>query len=198
MLNIFSLLPLLKGWDYKFNTWKRTIQRGQTIEVERITDMGVLVALALITNDAYGGYEFTAQGADLSQFTISNVTPKGQYDQGAFVQDPSGWLSRYYQPNPQSTAGAFVLFVTPGLQGSTFPYVPTTVVKVFLQSQSTQTEAMVSVNCLRIIITNKPQFIRSLRAVLGMNLIQDIDPALLIAGTQEITQKGPNDEKEKE
>ena len=196
MFNIFSLLPLLKGWDYKANVWTRTLSRGQTLDVERVEDMGILVDLTLATNDCYGGFNFSGQGSDLSLFTISNIYPKAAYDTGALAQDPSGWLQLYYRPNPQSSAGAFVLpALTAGYQGSTFPYVPTTIVRLYLLNQSTQSEAVVSLSCLRIIITNKKQFIRSLRAVLGMPMIQDIDPALLVAGTQEITQKGPNDKK---
>ena len=193
MLNIFSLLPLCKGWDYKYNVWTRTVKRGESLEVERVSDMGIMLAMGLITNDAYGGFEITAQGGDLSPFTVSNITPKSQFDQGVSVQDPAGWVSVYNQPNPQSTAGIFVLKVTPGTQGSSVPYVPTTVVKLYLTTSSTQAEATVALSVLRIIITNKKQFIRSLRAVLGMDIIQDIDPALLTAGTQEITQIGVND-----
>jgi hypothetical protein len=193
MLNVFSILPLLKGWDYKYNVWKRTLKRGESLEVERVSDTGVMLAMGLITDDAYGGFEITAQGGDLSPFTVSNVTPKSQFDQGVYVQDPAGWVSVYNQPNPQSTAGVFVLKVTSGTQGSSVPYVPTTVVKLYLTTSSTQAEATVALSVLRIIITDKKQFIRSLRAVLAMNMIQDIDPALLTAGIQEVTQIGVND-----
>lgn len=194
MLNIFSLLPLCKGWDYKLNNWTRTIKRGETLEVERAEDLGVLYLLMLATNDCYGGLNFTGQGADLSSFTIANIYPKLGYDMGAYMQDPGGWIQRYYRPNPQSSAGLYVQsIVSSGFQGSTLPYVPATIVKLFLLPSSTQTEATVSASCVRIIITNKKQFIRSLRAVIGMPTIQDIDPALLVAGLQEITQKGKFD-----
>ena len=65
-----------------------------------------------------------------------------------------------------------------------------------LRKESTQEEATISVSTQRIIITNIGQFIKSLRAVLGANIIQEIDPALKIAGIQEITQKGWADNKE--
>jgi len=194
MFNIFSLLPLLKGWDYKVNNWTRKVPRGQTIEVERVEDMGVLHTLVLATDDCYGGFTLTGQGADLNTVIVANAYPKAAYDVGAFSQDPGGWIQRYYRPNPQSSAGAyFYPVITSGFQGSTFSYVPTVIVKLFLMSNSTQSEAIVSVSTLRIIITDKKQFIRSLRAVMGMPTIQDIDPALLVAGLQEITQEGKFD-----
>jgi len=169
------------------------------MEVERIEDTGVLLALVLVTNDAYGGFTFAGQGADLSTFSVATAYPQDFYDTGSFLQDPSGWIEQYYRPNPQSTAGLYYVVVnSEGFQGSSVPYVPTTIVKLTLLSDSTQAEAVISVACLRMIITNKKQFIRSLRAVLGMPIIQDIDPALLIAGLQEITQKGEFDKKKKE
>lgn len=197
MFNIFSLLPLLKGWDYKLSTWTRTLQRGQTIEVERTEEMGVLWFLALVTNDCYGGFNLSGQGADLSTLTIANVTSQNIYDSGAWAQDPGGWMQKYYRPNPQSSAGIFYAAVmTSGFQGATFPYVPTTIVRLFLTLGSTQTEAVVSVTAARTIITDKKQFIKSLRAVIGMPVIQNIDPALLVAGLQEITRKGEFDKTE--
>ncbi len=197
MFNIFSLLPLCKGWDYKIKDWTRTLKRGETLEVERIEDTGVLVSMVLVTDDCYGGFSFSGQGADLNTVTISNLYPKSAYDIGAIVQDPSGWAILYYRPNPNSSAGAYyVSALSSGFQGASFPYVPTTIVRLFLKEESTQTEATISVGCARIIITDKKQFIRSLRAVLGMPTIQDIDPALLVAGTQEITAEGKFDAKE--
>lgn len=191
MINLLSILPLAKGWDYKINTWTRTVNRGQTVEVERIEDTGCLIGLTLVTNDCYGGFNFSGQGADLNLFTLVDTYPKAIYDVGAYVQDPSGWIQLYYRPNPQSSAGAYFAPVHgSGFEGPAFPYVPTTIVRLFLRSESTQESAIVSVSASRIIITDKKQFIKSIRAIIGANVIQEIDPALEIAGTQEITQKG--------
>ena len=198
MLNIFSLLPLCKGWDYKLNSWTRTVKRGETLEVERLEDMGILLDMVLITNDCYGGVTFAGQGADLNTIQVANLYPKQIYDIGSLQQDPTGWTQLYYRPNPQSSSGAYYVTVTSlGFQGSSLPYVPTTIVKLFLSPNSTQEEATISAGTLRIIITNRKQFIRSLRAVIGMPTIQEIDPALLVAGTQEITQKGEFDKEMK-
>ena len=198
MLGMFDLLPLMKGWDYKPKTWTRELTRGQVLEVERVEESGWLMQLVFATNDCYGGCEILFQGADLGIYSIGVVNPKFLYDFGALVQDPAGWTQLYYRPNPQSTVGAYVgVITTQGYQGSTLPHVPTTIVKLRLESQSTQEKATVSLTAFRVIITDKKQFIKSLRAVMGMPTIQDIDPALLVAGTQEITQKGEFD-KEKE
>lgn len=190
MLGMFNLLPLMKGWDYKTNTWTRELIRGQALEVERVEDMGWLLFLSLATDDCYGGAKISFQGADLRPTDIADYYPKLLYDVGAIVQDPAGWMQLYYRPNPQSTAGAyFAGFTTSGFQGSTFPYVPSTVVQLFLLSQSTQAKATVSLTSIRVIITNKAQFIKSLRVLIGANTIQEIDPVLLSPGPSEITQK---------
>lgn len=199
MLGMFSLLPLLKGWDYKVKVWTRTVKRGEMITVERLEDIGWLMILQLATNDAYGGFELSGQGADLGLVTLGSTHPKAVYDIGGWVQDPAGWVQLYYKPNPQSSLGAFLVVSTSqSFQGSTLPYVPTTILKLYLLAESTQTEATVSVSAGRVIITDKKQFIKSLRSVMGMPTIQDIDPALLVAGLQEITQKGEFDKEKKE
>lgn len=194
---MFSLLPLMKGWDYKFSTWTRELTRGQYLEVERMDESGWLLSLILGSSDCYGGCKVSFQGADLRTIDAANIYPKVVQDFGAFVQDPAGWNQLYYQPNPQSTVGAFVSALSPGYQGSTIPYVPTTVVQLYLLPQSTQEKATVSAVMFRVIITNRKQFIRSLRAVIGMPTIQDIDDALLSTGPVDITQKGEFDKKEK-
>jgi hypothetical protein len=198
MLGILTLLPLMKGWDYKFGRWTRTINRGQTLEIERIEENGWLLYVALATDNCYGGFSLSGQGADLSTITIANAYPKAVYDVGGFLEDPAGWMQLYYQPNPQSSRGVYYLTAAnPGFHGSVLPYVPTTILNMFLLPQSTENEARVSVGAVRIVITDKKQFIKSLRAIIGMPIIQDIDSALLVAGVQEVTQKGEFD-KEKE
>jgi len=198
MLGMFSILPLCKGWDYKSTTWTRELTRGQFLEVARIEDFGYLLFATVISNDSYGGFSLAFQGADLSLYSSGIVNAKNFYDYGAYEQDPSGFVQRYYQPNPQSTAGVYTsALTTMGFQGTAWPYVPTTILTMRLENASTQEKAMISVTFIRLIITDKKQFIRSLRAVMGMTTIQDIDPALLVAGTQEITQKGEFDKQEK-
>jgi hypothetical protein len=181
----------MKGWDYKATTWTRKITRGQTIEVERVSETGYLWLLYLSTDDCYGGASIEMQGADLRSITSSNVYPKATYDIGALMQDPSGWVQRYYRPNPQSSQGIyFVPALTLGFQGSTMPYVPTTIIRFFLKEESTQAEATVSLSVLRIILTDKKQFIKSIRALTGANIIQEIDTVLLSAGPADINQRG--------
>jgi len=199
MLGILTLLPLMKGWDYKFGHWTRTVNRGQTLNIERIEESGWLLYVTLATDNCYGGFSLSGQGADLSTVTTVNVCPKTVYDSGGFLEDPAGWMQLYYQPNPQSSRGAYYLTATNlGFHGSVLPYVPTTILNMFLLPQSTESEARISVVAIRIVITNKKQFIKSLRAVIGMPTIQDIDPALLVAGIQEVTQKGEFDKNVKE
>ena len=191
MLNVFSLLPLLKGWSYKTTLYTRIVKKGAFEEVARVDELGALGALFLVTNDAYGGYTFTGQSADLNSYTLSNQYPKLYEEMAAYVQGPVGWASRYYRPNPASTAGIFVIAaLTSGFQGTSFPYVPSTTLKLFLLGDSTQDSATVSVEVSRVVLTNKAQFIKSLRSVLGANVIQQIDPAILTPGATEITQKG--------
>lgn len=195
MLGHFNLLPFLKGWDYRFRTWTRTVKRGETLEVERRNESGWLMLLGLITTDCYGGITLEYQGADLE---LSSWSIHIEYARlaGAFAQDPSGWIQLYNRPNPKSTVGQFVGVMSPGFQGSILTYIPTTIVKLFLGDDSTQSEALVSATTKAISITDPRLFMRSLRSVLGMPTILPIDPALLVGGREELTLKGVLEKKE--
>ena len=188
---MFTLLPILKGWDYKSKIWTRELTRGEVLEVERSEETGWLMQLTFVSDDAYGGCEVMFQGADLNTLSMGIANAQSLYSIGATAQDPAGWLQAYYRPNPQSTQGGYVgIVTTQGFQGSTLPFVPTTIVKLRLENQSTQAKATVSAQAFMVVITDKKQFIKSLRAVMGANMIQNIDPAVLTSGLQEVTQKG--------
>lgn len=191
MLGMFSLLPLMKGWGYKFNTYNREVKNGEVLEVSRLEQMGYLIQANVISDDAYGGFDLQFQGADLTINSAGIINAQTYYSIGSLEQDPSGFVQRYYRPNPQSTAGVYVSgLTTMGFQGSTWPYVPTTIVTLRLEKQSTQAKATVAVTIVSVIITDKKQFIKSLRALIGANIIQEIDPALLVSGLQEVTELG--------
>ena len=154
------------------------------------------MGLDLVTNDCYGGMLFEYQGADLELSTQHLVIERGMRA-GAIVQDPSGWIQLYNRPNPNSTAGVYVGVQSFGFQGAIFPYVPTTIVKLTLSEDSTQTQATVSGGAQAIAITDPRLFMRSLRSVLGMPIILPIDPALLVPGREQLTMKGVMEEGKK-
>lgn len=195
MLGPFNLFPFLKGWDYRYRTWTRTVNKGQVIEVERIDAPGWLQSLGLISDDCYGGTLFEFQGSDLELQTFE-LTAELANSLGATMQDPSGWVQRYYRPNPASTAGIYVTSLGGGMQGFEQPYVPTTIVKLFLDDESTQDSATVQLQAYCVDVTSPTLFIRSLRSVLGMPVILPIDPALLEPGREPLTLKGPLEKKE--
>ena len=186
-----------KGWEYKLRSWTRTLNRGQTIEVERVSEIGWLLDLGVISDDCYGGVSLQFQGGDLELHTVTEGHAEAGKTLGAFAQDPSGWIQKYYRPNPNSSAGVFcsVLF-SAGYQGNVFPYVPTTIIKLYLKTDSTQASATVHGFSLSIAITNPSLFIRSLRSVIGAGTIQKIDPPLLTPGPEELTLKGPDEKEE--
>jgi len=181
---MFHLLPLLKGWEYKPHVaYRANVLRGATpIEVLRIDETGWLLSITEITNDAYGTVIIDFQGADLQTLPFT-IYPEAPHVLGAFAQDPSGWLQKYFRPNPNSTAGLYLTIAfTGGYQGSVFPYVPSVVVKLYLPRESTQPSAAIQGAAGVIAITDKKAFIRSLRRVLDAKASLKIDPALLALG----------------
>lgn len=191
MLGMFNLLPLLKAWEYKTHTATRTVVRGAApIEVLRVEETGWIVQQSLLTDDAYGTVMVDWQGADL-QTLSGSLYPEAGRLLGALVQDPAGWVQKYYRPNPYSTAGVYLaLQSTGGYQGSAFPYVPSVVVRLYLPNESTQASATIQAVTTSIAITNKKSFIQSLRRVLDANASLKIDPALLSVGPGEMREIG--------
>lgn len=192
MLGQYTLLPLLKGWEYRARSYTRTVQRGQTLEVAREAELGWLCAIVLQSNDCYGGVLVDSQGADLEIRRIELIVEAGR-QAGAFMHDPAGWVQRYYRPNPNSTAGFYYAAISLGFHGSIYPYVPTTIVNLTLTEESTQAAATVTAGIQAVAITDPRLFMRSLRSVLGMPVILPIDPALLVPGREELTLKGPQE-----
>lgn len=181
MLGIHGLFPLLKGWDYKsYPTSTRTIKRGSTVEVLRVSeDLGWLVQINLVATDCFAGAEITYQGGDLKP-RIARATIQSAYITGALTPSPIGWTPLYYRPVPTSTYGVYsaIAYVSYGLS---LPYLPTVITKFFLEDTSTQTSTEMSANAIAIQITQRKLFIRTLRKVLGTKNMT-IDPALLKVG----------------
>jgi len=184
MLGMFHLLPLLKGWEYKGHRIERIVERGASPLEVRISEIGWLWALSMLTNDCYGRVTILWQGADLETKRLS-TTPEDYKELAAWAQDPGGWAQRYFRPNPFSTAGIYFIPIFSGLQGLTLPYVPTVTMQVSLDSESTQSSATVGFYGGTIAITDKKAFIRSLRRVLDAKASLKIDPALLTFGRAE-------------
>ena len=191
---MFHLLPLLKGWEYKVHIATRSavVRGADPEEVLAINEVGWLLNIYLLSDDAYGRLTIDYQGADLQTRSVDIDAESGRA-LGAFAQDPSGWVQKYFRPNPNSTAGVYVSVVfTGGYQGSAWPYVPTIKMKLRLPNESTQSSAYIFGEAVTIAITDKRAFIQSLRRVLDANASLKIDPALMTIGPaqlQEVKEK---------
>lgn len=102
-------------------------------------------------------------------------------------QDPTGWAPTFFQPNPYSTAGNYVIYwSTAGLQGSPTPYVgKANKVRLSLGGESTQQTSTVIGYSSSIIVTDAELFIKSLRALLAIKDLQ-VNPDLLNELVQEV------------
>lgn len=183
MLGVYTLLPLLKGWEYKFHQFSRTVGRGQSVKAG-VSEKGWLLSIVTITDDAYGRVRLLWQGADLETKELS-FTPEDFRVGGSFAQDPAGWAQRYFRPNPNSTAGIYCVAFSMYAEGNVLPYVPTVVMEVSLDALSTQSVATVNLWVATIAITDAEAFIKSLRRVLDAKADLWIDPALLALGSVE-------------
>lgn len=159
-----------------------------------ISEMGWLIDLMLLTTDCYGTVWIEFQGADLETRKLG-FNPESGVVIGSFAQDPGGWISKYYRPNPASTAGIYaVCGFSGGYQGTTWPYVPTIKMTIEPFTDSTQPSAYIATRATTIAITDRQNFIRSLRSVIGAPVIQKIDPALMAIGPEPLRLEGPQEQ----
>jgi len=181
MLGMYSLLPLLKGWEYKIHRIARTnVVRGADPIELRVREQGWLINVALLSTDCYGTLRVTWQGADLQTQELAGNAESG-IAIGAISQDPGGWVQRYLRPNPASTAGIFFTSLfSGGFQGSAWPFIPTVIMEINLPSTSTQASAYVLGSALVVAITNPKLFMISLRKLLGIK--GKLDPELFVLG----------------
>ncbi len=170
MLGQFNLLPMLKGWEYKVHLLEKSdVVRGAAPKELRISEMGWLMTVLMISTDSYGTLRVTWQGADLQAQEFSG-NAEAALAFGAVAQDPAGWVQRYYRPNPDSTAGIFVsILFSGGAQGSVWPFVPTVVMEISLSENSTQASAYILAVAVTIVITNPELFKRTLQEITGAN-----------------------------
>lgn len=191
MLGMFNLLPLLKGWQYKSHTFDKTLSPNQVSDPWRIPELGWLISIADITTDAYGRVRIEYQDAELQTHEFE-IYPEFNRLLGAVQQDPSGWNQRYFRPNPFSTAGIYVtILYSGGWQGSAWPFIPTTTIRVILGAESNQTSATISASTYLLAITNREAFIQSLRQVLNSQADIEVPKEILSLGPVELQQQ-PN------
>lgn len=184
MLGEFHLLPLLKGWEYKIHSFPVTVIRGAAPQELPISETGWLIGFGVMADDCYAKMTLLYQGACLEAHEVG-VSPYELFMYGAFQQDPNAYLLRYLRPNPNSSAGYYVLLgLTSGYQGAPFPYIPTIKLSCHLPVDSTQAQSVMGVTAQAIAIVDKKAFIRSLRAVWGIKDMK-VDPALLTVGPAE-------------
>lgn len=187
MLGMFNLFPFLQGWAYKEHTAERSaVVRGASpITCIKVRESGWIYAVKVATDDAYGTIRLEYQGGDLEP-RMWNVNPEYVRSLGSFAQDPWGWASKYYRPNPHSTSGEYYMLSTGGLQGSPYPYKPTAILRMYLDQRSTQETAYIYANAAVIAITDVKRFIGSLRRVLKADASLVLDKALTTLGPQSL------------
>lgn len=184
MLGMYSILPLLKGWEWRLYQGTKVVNRDQTVEISRVNETGLIIGAGLVSNDCEAAAIVDIQGAELRTESVEYAIEDAA-TMGLFSPDPNGCVSRYLRPDPASTAGYYVFEVVPGLYGATLPYIPTIVMKLRLRAGSTQSQATISATVRAINIVHKDAFIQSLRRVLDPNAPLDIDPALSAVGPSE-------------
>lgn len=155
------LIPFAKGWQYKNYLLEGVLEREARAKELSIATSGWLLSLILITTDLYGSLSITPMSPQRGPELTAN--PQLLKDLGAFAQDPAGWAQKFYQPNPQSTFGYFVIILnSSGFQGFLTPFQNPAQTKIYLPKESTQASAYVSALATAIETTDDSLFLKSI------------------------------------
>lgn len=191
MLGMFNLLLFLKGWQYKEHTMNRTLTPGTQSDPLRFLETGWLLSIGASANDAYAGVSLEYQDAELQSHTFES-SPTSNLILCSFQQDPAGSVRRYTRPNPYSTGGLYLWVVhSGGFQGSAWPIVPTTTVRLSLGAESNQASANVFAIAYVLAVTDKNLFIQSLRQVMDSQADIQVPKEILSLGPTSLIQQ-PN------
>jgi hypothetical protein len=188
MLGMYSVLPLLKGWEWRSYQGTRTVTKGETVEVSRVNETGLIIGAELTTNDCQAAILVDVQGAELRTETLE-IYIEDYATSGIFSPDPDGWVTRYLRPDPASTAGFYMFETVFGLYGAPLPFVPSLVMSYRLRNESTQNQATISAMVRAINIVDKTLYIQSIRRLLDANASLNIDPAFLAVGPAQFMEK---------
>lgn len=160
-MNLFDILPLLRGWDYKTtqSEWK-PLDRGappQTIfAISEPLENGWLMSVDVSAMDSQVRMDLNTPGMNIVG-TIEEFQASG-----LFMPPPEGpFIAVYNRPNPNSTAGFYSIH--PINSAYPIPYRTYVVIKLSLTNQSTQASTKVKYNIYRIIIDDQQEFYASLR-----------------------------------
>jgi hypothetical protein len=169
LLGMTSLLPLLRGWEYRGYVLPEsglyTLTRGGTPAETHVQDIGWLLNVGFATDDCYMQLQIDYEG-NRGKKLSTKIRPADAVAIGAIAQDPTGWVQRYVQPNPASSLGIYVLVVWSGYgQNATLPYLRNTKVTISLTGDSTQAQAHAQATALGIIVSDPEDFLVSLREV---------------------------------
>ena len=184
MLGQFNLLPLLKGWEYKSHILSRTtVIRGAPPIPLNLSEKGWLLSVGLSTTDVHGTLNIAWQGAEAQTIT-QDYSPELYRVGGGIESDPTGYVSLYFRPNPNSTAGLYNVVVSEmGWNASAFPYVPSVNISIRLPLESTQASASIYTQAFVIAILDEKAFLQSLRLAL--------DAAADLGVAKELLETGP-------
>lgn len=163
MLGPYSILDLLQGWDYRDYPVDVTITKNVTPLVE-INKPGWLKSINIISTDAYGTIRITYKGPGGRELT-ANIYAEIAYLGGAFLPSPGGFVSLYYRPDPDSTAGLYYITGYDGSYGDPLPYMKPVVISGFLDDDSTESSASLAASISVIEIRDVDMFRKSLQAV---------------------------------
>ena len=160
----FNVLNLIEGWDHRdYPIPSTVVQKTRATPILEITKWGWLQSIVMVSNDSYGALRIRYKGAggrEISGTVFAEIAVLA----GNWQVDSGGYVTRYYRPNPASSAGIYYVSVISGLEGTPLPYREPVIVEGILMDDSTQNSALVSGSISVLEIRDLRLFLNSLKA----------------------------------
>ena len=162
-MTLLEVLPLIRGWSWRRIEVTQTVLLNQELLVYQAPtptkEIGWVVAIDFAGNDAYLGVRIVMPGFDVGYTTFA-----GFYATGSVLPPPSGGcITRYWQPNPLRTLGAY--FMSLITSAYAYPFYGAVRVYLSLRTGSTEPSATGIVSAGEVIVEDRDLFLKDLRKV---------------------------------
>ena len=169
MPDLYSALPLLKGWKYVPFTNNLTLNNGAP-PVELFSEnvlLGFIVSADVVTGDANTQITMSFPGTDMIfSNTIQNIQAAGATSAANTGQGIGAFaVTSYIRPNPNNSTGFYVAVYTGGI--TPLPQANKFRLTAQLLGASNQQSTFANVSIVYIKIVDEEAFIQSYKDVFG-------------------------------
>jgi hypothetical protein len=159
------MLNLIEGWDYRdYYTDYMTVSKNNHLMLADVKKTGWLTGISIFTDDVYGTIRLTYKGPSGREITV-NIYPEAAIAAGNWSTSPSGYILKYYRPDPNKTTGIYAIQAFDGYYGTPLPFSSPATLEGILGDSSTESSAQIAISADVIEIKDMTLFRKSMKAL---------------------------------